>query len=284
MSRKALKFRTAKLGRPNRAIIKMAAGHNTRESIKDFSAYPNIDPGRSHLNKVLVGPHDVAGIAEAGNELMRAAGHDPDRYRVDGVRMLEVLCSLPASFPGDQDAYFRDCVSWAGERFGGHGNIVSAIVHHDEGAPHVHILLVPLKDGKMRGGKMADPRRQALIDDQSDFRARVAVPHGLCSSTRAMAEEERRALASKVVANMRRTADPAMKSRGWMWIRQLIEADPEAAAAHFGIGDTKSYDFDRAKTGEVISCGLCSPLTVFSAAPEDGPEGVAQHVCDEVAS
>ncbi|MBU1360907.1 MAG: plasmid recombination protein [Gammaproteobacteria bacterium] len=275
MSRRGLKYKTGgKFAHVNRSIVKAAAGHNTRESIKDFDAYPHIDCTRTHLNEYLIGPRSAVGIAEAVDELIRETGHNPDTYRLDGVRVMEVLCSLPPTFEGDQGAYFRDCVSWAGSRYGGHDNIVSAIAHHDEGAPHVHILLVPRMDGNMRGGKFADTRRNALIADQADFRAVVAGPHGLCLPAQAMADEERRALAARVVAVMMREADPATKSRGWAWIRQAIEADPEGAAAYFGEEGEKSYDFDSRKMGEVISCGLLSPLPTFSAAPSGVPERV----------
>ena len=56
--------------------------------------------------------------------------------------------------------------------------ILSAIVHNDEAAPHCHVILLPLVDGRMRGSELMGNRIK-IMAMQGDFQAKVGQRYGL---------------------------------------------------------------------------------------------------------
>jgi hypothetical protein len=152
-------------------IVRVAADHNTREFVSDAS---HIDPTRTPDNFILRGPSSAQAIARQARTLMKAA--EVGTLRKDAVTMLEVLFSLPACSVIDARAYFAACVAWAEQHFA--VPVLSAIVHLDEGAPHCHLLLLPLRDGRMVGSSLYGNRAK-LTARQVEFYKAVAEPHGL---------------------------------------------------------------------------------------------------------
>lgn len=82
------------------------------------------------------------------------------RIRKDAVRAVEVLMSFSdGSITQDEmKNWVRDSVEFCAEFFGGWENIYDAQFHIDEKTPHLHLLVAPLKDGKLKcteylGGK-----------------------------------------------------------------------------------------------------------------------------------
>lgn len=163
-----------------KAIIEVAARHNHREILAELGASPDghIDPARVDLNCVLRGHSTAAAVALEAQSLMDAAG--VKSLRKDAVRGIEVIFSLPPESSIDHDQFFNDSVQWAGEYFA--APVISAIVHNDESAPHCHVLLLPLVDGRMIGSELVGGRAklQAL---QADFQAQVGQRYGLARQT-----------------------------------------------------------------------------------------------------
>lgn len=157
--------------RYGKQIVRVAADHNTREKVFDTE---HIDPARTPDNLVLRGPPTAQAIARSATALLKAAGVGP--LRKDAVTMLDALFCLPASSTLDPRTYFEACVAWAEQHFA--VPVLSAIVHLDEGAPHCHVLLLPLCDGRMVGSSLYGNRAK-LATRQADFYAAVAQPHGL---------------------------------------------------------------------------------------------------------
>jgi hypothetical protein len=148
-----------------KAIIEVAARHNHREILAELGASPDghIDPTRVELNCVLRGHSTAAAVASEAQSLMDAAG--VKSLRKDAVRGLEIVFSLPLDSGIDHDRFFNDSVQWAGQYFA--APVISAIVHNDESAPHCHVLLLPLVDGRMIGSELVGGRAklQALQAD-----------------------------------------------------------------------------------------------------------------------
>lgn len=234
MGRKMLKIKDEWKGKqkhaPNPHIVRDAARHNLREIQAELGAESSIDSERSRYNEILVGPITAAEVVASAGQRMRDAGIDPKKFRVDGVRIVEVVCSLPPDFGGDGRAYFTECVAWAGTRYGGANNVVSAVIHRDEAQLHCHILLVPLLDGHMAGSDMASYKPKVIEADQIDFHERVASRHGLRSPTRHLGHHAKAALAAAVVRTLRAQDDPVLKSRAWAAFRAAIEANPQQFA------------------------------------------------------
>ena len=163
-------------GLKGKAIIVTAAKHNLREILTELDGNQGaaIDPSRTPLNCILRGPATAAGVASEARALMAAAGIAT--LRKDALRGLEIIFSLPAGTTVDQRAFFYDALAWAEQWFS--VPILSAIVHNDEAAPHCHVILLPLVDGRMRGSELMGNRIK-IMAMQSDFQAKVGQRYGL---------------------------------------------------------------------------------------------------------
>lgn len=158
-------------------IITKAARHNRREIQAELGAVGRIDPSRTHLNQTLSGPVDAAGVGQLANDLMQAAG--VDKLRKDAVMGIECVFSLAPDHRLDDTAYFSDCAAWAGSYFAG-AEILTADIHRDEAAPHCHVLVLPLVDGRMVGSDLFGGRPKLLAMNKS-FHSVVGAAHGLQS-------------------------------------------------------------------------------------------------------
>lgn len=75
------------------------------------------------------------------------------KTRKNAVILAELLFTASPSFfdkksPDEIRQYFQDCYDWACTEYGKE-NIISANVHLDEKTPHLHLELVPIKDGRL---------------------------------------------------------------------------------------------------------------------------------------
>lgn len=134
-------------------IIRAAAKHNHRELTAELGADSHIDPTRSVLNGVLRGASTAAEVATHAKSLMQAAG--VKKPRKDAVLGIEFIFSLPQGSGKDVNAFFEAATQWVEDSFG--GKVISAVTHFDEGAPHAHVLVLPLVDGHMVGSSLVGP-------------------------------------------------------------------------------------------------------------------------------
>ena len=154
-------------------IIAIAARHNLREIQGERGADSHIDPRKSSLNIVLRGAEHSAGVAAEAATLMELA---KAKRRKNEVLGLEVIFSLPPSSGISELEFFTDAVAWAEGFF--EIPILSAAIHHDEAAPHCHIILLPLFDGRMIGNALVGNRAR-LVAMQADFHDKVGQRYGL---------------------------------------------------------------------------------------------------------
>ena len=154
-------------------IIKRASKHNLREIAREIGGYGGIDGRRVLLNQVLRGATTAEGVAAAAAELLKQV---KTTIRKDAVICIEVLFSLRPGSQVNQQAFFADSLAWIDAYF--KVPVVSAVVHNDEGAPHLHVLIVPLVDGCMRGSDLVSSRYK-LIALHADFHEVVGKPHGM---------------------------------------------------------------------------------------------------------
>jgi hypothetical protein len=131
----------------------------------------NADPSRRGDNMVLVGH------SSADQVLAELQAKLPVRRRRDAVLCIELFIgSSPEAMNRmprlAQDSYFVSALEWAGARFGGAANIVSAVVHRDEQTPHMQVLLVPLLDGKLAAKRLVGNKGD-MVQMQTDFADQV---------------------------------------------------------------------------------------------------------------
>ena len=216
-----------------------ASRHNKRLIQAEQGADSHIDAARICLNLSLHGPDSPEAVARLAKERMAAAGVRPQKK--NAVLALEHVFSLPANTDIDLKAYFNDCVQWVARNFGGLDNVLSADVHLDESAPHLHVLILPLVDGRMNGSDLFG-NRQRLQFLHNDFHAAVAGRYGLAKALARLQGRVKEKTIDNVIKHIQATNDTALTSALWPLIRDWIARDPAVCAQVLGLEVTKTAD------------------------------------------
>jgi hypothetical protein len=216
-----LLLRVSTIGHGGAARVLAAAKHNLREIGGD-----HIDKTRTPRNQVVEGPATAAGVAERAACLAHEAGIT--FRRKDNTRLAEVIFGLPAATQVDADAYFHACLRWLKTVFGG-PVVVSAVIHHDAANPHLHALMLPMRDGCWLGGSVFG-KRADLLALRKEFEEKVGRSFGVRQAPHQLGAADRAATGKAVVHALRAAKDPVLKSVGWSLVRDLIAADPRAWA------------------------------------------------------
>jgi hypothetical protein len=103
---------------------------------------------------VLRGPRRALEVTATAESLLAYA--NVGKLRRDAVRVVEMLVSLPVEAMPMCMEYFKASLQWAESYFA--VPVVSAVVHLDEAAPHCHIVLFPLLNGRMQGSDLVGSR------------------------------------------------------------------------------------------------------------------------------
>jgi hypothetical protein len=222
----------SKCGGRKPSMLIQAARHNRRAIQAELGARSHIDAERIHLNETIAGPDTPAGVAALAQDLMAGAGVNVPKLRKDHTQAIELLFSLAPGTPISSDDYFRRCVEWVGSHFGA-ANILSADIHRDESAPHCHVLVLPLVDGRMRGSDLI--ARAELVKLRQSFSLNVAQAFGLKAPPGRMAGAMRAQAVIMVLERLEATRDPVMSSPLWQTIKRDIERDPARFVAALGI-------------------------------------------------
>lgn len=205
-----------------------AAKHNLRE----IPCTPNITPQHSYLNEVLVGPTTATAVKSQFKALLAAAGIT--KLRKDAVLLIEAIVSLPVGVDDQERRYFQSALGWL-EHSLGQGNLLSAILHKDESAQHMHVLIVPLVNGAMNGSDLlGGPHHIRAL--QRNFRKAMqpaldALGVQVTAATFGVSEAE---MALLVQAHLKNSRDPVFNSLAWQPIRDCIERHPRLFYEYLG--------------------------------------------------
>jgi hypothetical protein len=134
----------------SREILKEALKHNLRMIERELVPGSHIDPGKSHANLVIDGGTDPAEMAKATVSEIIQATERP--LRKNGVVAVEVVFSLPVNTSVNVDSFFKETVDWLKDYW--NCPLVSAVVHKDEANPHLHAIVLPLRNGRMAGSAL----------------------------------------------------------------------------------------------------------------------------------
>ncbi len=238
-----------------KGMIRTAAKHNLRENQAEYGADTHIDPLRTKYNYIISGESTADGVV-AHERALLAEAEFPHALRKDTVHGIELVVSLPAESQINHVEYFAQSVEWARVRF--ECPILSAVVHLDERAKHCHIVILPLFNGRMIGGR-AVGNHARFLETITDFYERVAKSHGLARQEppKRLSAPVRHEVASTVFAEIKRRHDvlnePAVKDA----LLALIAVNPAPIADVLGIElpkptkqakPTKSKDLDVKKS------------------------------------
>lgn len=213
-------------------VLLAAQRHNLREIQAELGAGSSIDSRLTNNNVRLVGAALSTDVVARAKAMMLEAG--VPRVRKDAVRGIEVLITLHAGTQVDVLNFFRACVPWMAQEFGGIENVLSVDVHRDEGAPHVHFIVLPLVEGRMVGSKLVG-NRQALASLQARFFRDVSSGFGLSKPERPLSAPQRYEQACAVVDEIRRLDDPMTKSVLWPQLQTAIHEVPGVFADRLGL-------------------------------------------------
>ena len=147
-------------------ILKNALKHNLRLIPRELGEYRHIDAAKCCLNCVLVGGTDPDQMVR--NTEAKIIGSTGKKLRRNGVLALEYLVSLRAGTTINTQEYFPAVVEWLEEYLG--CPIISAVVHLDEANPHMHVLVLPLRNGRMMGSELVGYKGDLAALKQSHYK------------------------------------------------------------------------------------------------------------------
>lgn len=151
----------------NRGTLTGAMRHNTR-----LQPQEHFDPAREHLNFYGASLDDVMKLYEQ---------RLPSKVRKNAIHVVECIVSGSESklLRVDYEAFFRDSVEWLVNKLGGLQNSLGHFIHQDEDVSHLHVLIMPLMDGKLCYSRFLGGSRYQLNQLQTDFAKEVAAAYGL---------------------------------------------------------------------------------------------------------
>lgn len=213
-------------------IIEVAARHNLREIQAEIGADSHIDLNRTPQNEILRGAGNAVDVAAEAVSLMKQAQIKP--LRINAALGLEILFNLPSSSGIAERDFFNDALKWVKAFFD--IPILSAVIHNDEAAPHCHVIMLPLFNGRMIGNALlGNPLKLKAM--HADFYTKVGQRYGLKlpKPAKRHSAATRASAADKVVNAMRKALRGMDEPTFWDAMRDTITESPAALMAYFGI-------------------------------------------------
>jgi hypothetical protein len=136
--------------------LSLAQKHNQRLIVQEIGGYGSIDGSQIALNLELVTLNGKS-YEEAVLDVLRAHGLDLDHYnyrKKNRGYAVELVFSVTAGHHCDFNAMYADSLGWLRSYYP-ECQIIHAVIHHDEDTPHMHVILVPLVNGKLQAAKIS---------------------------------------------------------------------------------------------------------------------------------
>lgn len=141
--------------------------HNQRE--RESKTNPDIDRSKSHLNYDLVNAEKID-YNKRVKEMIESQKTGTRKTRKDAVLVNELLITSDRAFferldPDQQKRFFEESYKLFSERYGAQ-NIAYSTVHVDERTPHMHLGVVPMREGKLQGKNVFNRVELQWIQDE----------------------------------------------------------------------------------------------------------------------
>src|SRR5699024_9403482 len=126
--------------------------HHQRE--RESKTNPDIDDERTDENYDLENDESIDFNVRV-KEIIESQKTGTRKTRKDAVLVNELLVTSDREFferldPAEQKRFFEKSYDLFSERYGKQ-NIAYAMVHNDEKTPHMHLGVVPMRDGRLQG-------------------------------------------------------------------------------------------------------------------------------------
>ena len=215
--------------------LKASLRHNRREIQKELGARSHIDAQKICLNYSLFEFEKTDDLIQRVNDSIEM--HEEQtrkRIRRDAVLAIEVLFSIPiARTDIITDEYFKDCLAWTIEQFSP-ASVLTADVHLDESAPHMHVILSCVTPSRLIGSRIKGNKTR-YQERTEHFFHNVASKYGLNRPPNKLLKVDRQRLAKDVISRVENSRDPMTQSPHYALIRATIQDDPAPFAMNLGI-------------------------------------------------
>ena len=163
-----MSYAVTRMQKVKSAGLKGMQFHNQRE--RESRTNEDIDRERTHENYDLRNDGNID-YNERVKEIIDSQKTDTRKTRKDAVLVNELLITSDKKFfdrldPDERKRFFEESYKLFSERYGKQ-NIAYATVHNDEKTPHMHLGVVPMRDGKLQGKNVFN--RQELLWLQDKF-------------------------------------------------------------------------------------------------------------------
>lgn len=144
--------------------------HNFRERVPS-----NADPERLKTNNYI---GSTSGALERYSELL------PEKVRKNAVHAVAIVMSggpewFEKATKKDIEKWKKLSLEWVTEKFGGRENLLCAAAHFDEKTPHMHVIMMPVVDGKLNARAVMGGSKYRMRELQDDFHEKVGKPLGM---------------------------------------------------------------------------------------------------------
>jgi hypothetical protein len=145
----------------SRHAVTQSMKHNFREQ-----ETPNADESKIGDNKHLTAKSTAEGMQRYKDLL-------PEKVRKNAVHALHyVVTTSPTASKEDNQIALDEAVAWVTEKHGAE-NILFASIHRDETTPHLHVVAMPMRDGKLNAKHFVGGSKHRLSELQDEIYDRV---------------------------------------------------------------------------------------------------------------
>src|SRR5690625_2007808 len=161
-----MSYAVCRMQKVKSAGLKGMQFHNQRE--RESRTNEDIDRERTHENYDLKNDKNID-YNERVKEIIESQKIGTRKTRKDAVLVNELLVTSDRDFferldPSEQKRFFEESYKLFSERYGKQ-NIAYATVHNDEQTPHMHLGVVPMRDGKLQGKNVFNRQELRWIQD-----------------------------------------------------------------------------------------------------------------------
>src|SRR5690625_1456327 len=147
-------------------VLKGMQFHHQRE--RESKTNPDIDDERTDENYDLANDENIDFNVRV-KEIIESQKTGTRKTRKDAVLVNELLVTSDREFferldPAEQKRFFEKSYDLFSERYGKQ-NIAYAMVHNDEKTPHMHLGVVPMRDGRLQGKNVFNRQELRWIQD-----------------------------------------------------------------------------------------------------------------------
>lgn len=217
---------------------RVVAAHNLREIKYPCGVADHINNSLTKLNMIIAGPSRAVEVEELAQKLLDDA--NLKSLRKDAVIALEIVFSLPPTTAIDIVKYFNDCVAWVQLFYP--IPLLSAVIHRDESAPHCHVVMLPLVNGRMNGSRLFGNKFK-LNKLQIDFHLNVGQKYGLVkkSKPKRLSIARRRVSAALAIEEIKRNPNSLNNTDLTEALITSISVSPEPVLKALGLPIPEAY-------------------------------------------